>query len=264
MGPADPLPKAAGAPKKAAPAVKPLEQRKKPIRPFQPPPINLQTKPKPSYAKATARSPAKPGPIRPTMVKGKVYVKDPNSGVVYQKDVEFQANTFGDAIPMAQLLSETASKKKKPAKMEWLNSGPTRRQLLLNFEGGATLAPSVMQTLIEFLNQQLPGKGCQLRIDGIRQAYKGYTLSTLVVATNDNIALIRGGIDYYLFSTGATPRKAVSLQLPQSRAFLRLVDVPYWNSVTDVKDVLTKDHLRQYIRHSPVAEDILGALSGEF
>ena len=57
MGPADPLPKAAGAPKKAAPAVKPLEQRKKPIRPFQPPPINLQTKPKLSYAKATARSP---------------------------------------------------------------------------------------------------------------------------------------------------------------------------------------------------------------
>ena len=81
MGPADPLPKAAGAPKKAAPAVKPLEQRKKPIWPFQPPPINLQTKPKPSYAKATARSPAKPGPIRPAMVKGKVYVKDPNSGV---------------------------------------------------------------------------------------------------------------------------------------------------------------------------------------
>ena len=96
--------------------------------------------------------------------------KDPNSGVVYQKDIEFQANTFGDVIPMASLLSESAlKKKKKPAKMEWLDSGPTCRQLLLNFEGGATLAPLVMQTLIEFLNQQLPAKGCQITS---RSAYR--------------------------------------------------------------------------------------------
>ncbi len=138
-----------------------------------------------------------------------------------------------------------------------------RRQLLLNFEGGATLISEVVQGLTKFLNRELPRKGVKVRIDGIRQAYKGYTLATLGVATEADTELIRGGIDHYLFLSGTLPRKAFTLQLPQSRAFLRLVDVPYWNSVTNVGDVMSADHLKRYIRDSPVADDLLGALASE-
>ncbi len=65
MPPADSLPNPVPERADKAPRIQPLAQRKKPIRPFQPPPINMQTKPKASYAKATARSPVKKGPVRP-------------------------------------------------------------------------------------------------------------------------------------------------------------------------------------------------------
>ena len=256
MQPAEPLPNAPRPTKARAP---PRPQPKKPIRPFQPPPINMQTKPKRSYAQAAAKSPAKAGPIKPPGPPGWEWFDGHRNGARVQEWIP--QTTFNYTVPG----SAADKKKKAEKKMDWLSAGPTRRQLLLEFRGGATIDAPTAVRLMAYINQELGFKGFMLRVESMREAYKGHSLAMSDVATDAHIAAIRGCIEVHLFTgAGCLPKTEFSLTLPRSKAFMRITDVPFWNSTTDASHKMSAEHVKQYVRASPLSADILGAMAGEF
>ena len=116
-----------------------------------------------------------------------------------------------------------------------------------------------------YINQELGFKGFMLRVESMREAYKGHSLAMSDVATDAHIAAIRGCIEVHLFTgAGCLPKTEFSLTLPRSKAFMRITDVPFWNSTTDASHKMSAEHVKQYVRASPLSADILGAMAGEF
>jgi len=208
------------APIRTAPRPQPI----KPVVAFQrpPPPINLATHPRKSFA-ATVRN-----------TKGPVKTAAPT------------------IQPAAAQSAAGPSRPETPRKRKSVPSftapGPTRRQVLVSF--GKGLAPNLdVARLHTAVNQALSAAHAKVAVLSSGPAYDGYSLTTSQVANNKDLELIRGVV---------APLLPTGLQywvgLPTSTSFVKIVDVPYYsNLVNKVKTTVTE--VKAAIAASPLAEN---------
>ncbi len=123
-----------------------------------------------------------------------------------------------------------------------------------------------MSTMLSRINADLGARGLKLRVESAREAYKGHSLAMSDVANDTHISFIRGVINAYCSQARMRSPEChlPHSHSPRSKAFMRITDVPYWNSTTDASHKMSADHVRAYVRASPLNADILGALAGEF
>ncbi|KJA12979.1 hypothetical protein HYPSUDRAFT_209935 [Hypholoma sublateritium FD-334 SS-4] len=219
----------------------PRPQPRKPVIPHQPPPLNLATKPRKSYAKAVAKAVVTPGRVR---------------------QPQTQANRQQAAAAPAPTPSP---RKKKTATPDHVAPGPTRTQVLLEFTDGLMLSSvgGGLLGIYEYLNKQLGIEKFTTRLLSAGVAYKGYSFATSDVASDHCIDVMRGAIDMYMrtflkWLPGDT-RFNYYLGLPQSTAYLKIVDVPIYKSPLGGAFMTPEDYFQECSK-SPLAPDITGAL----
>jgi len=208
------------APVRTAPRPQPI----KPVVAFQrpPPPINLASHPRKSFAAA----------VRNT--KGPVKAAAP----VIQPAVAQSA--AGPSRP------ETPRKRRHVP--SFTAPGPTRHQVLVSF--GKGLAPNLdVARLHNAVNQALTTARAKVAVLSSGPAYDGYSLTTSQVANVKDLEIIRGAV---------APLLPTGLQywvgLPTSTSFVKIVDVPYYSNLVN-KVKTTVEEVKAAIAASPLAEN---------
>jgi len=203
----------------------PRPQLIKPVVAFQrpPPPINLASHPRKSFAAA----------VRNT--KGPVKVAAP----VIQ--------------PAAAQSAAGPSRPETPRKRRHVPSftapGPTRRQVLVSF--GKGLAPNLnIARLHNTVNQALTTVHAKVAVlFSSGPAYDGYSLTTSQVANVKDLEIIRGAV---------APLLPTGLQywvgFPTSTSFVKIIDVPYYSNLVN-KVKTTVAGVKAAITASPLAKN---------
>jgi hypothetical protein len=121
-------------------------------------------------------------------------------------------------------------------------TGPSRRQALLTFTPdtgvGASLRPDECTCLV---NWHLAEAKVALHVESTFVAYGGWSLATTSVPTDNKLVLLAQAV-----GTRVMPQftRKVNVVCPQSRSYLRILDIPHWyttgveTTVTQVKAVL--------------------------
>ncbi|KAH6874121.1 hypothetical protein BKA70DRAFT_1449717 [Coprinopsis sp. MPI-PUGE-AT-0042] len=126
---------------------------------------------------------------------------------------------------------QTRPKKAKSAPI-YTSSGPTCKQVLVN--------------------NALRGGRSMLAVLVTAPAYGGWSMSTNKVASENDLAIIRGCV---LNMLSAEARESCFVGLPASKSFLHIIDVPWFSDVT--KNILTtREHVEAVFKRSTLGCDI--------
>ncbi|KDR74170.1 hypothetical protein GALMADRAFT_141884 [Galerina marginata CBS 339.88] len=184
------------------PLPQPRPAKVKEVVPFQrpPPPIPLHTKPgrsqKPvrtGYAAAAAK-PAAPaaGPSKRPLT------------------------------PSAPQANPAAAKKQKRETPLFTSSGPSRKQVLIDF---ALPQPPQAdgKALLDLVVSSLTSHGASVKAESVSRAYRGYSIATSNVPRERDLDIIRGCVhDFFPDDLG----DKIWVGLPASKSYLRVLDVP--------------------------------------
>jgi len=216
---------------------------KKPILPYQRPApvINLATKPKKSYASA-AKAPPAASKARGTEALVSLAKALPN--LPARQIIEIQKRTTG------------ARDKRKRDTPSFTASGPTRKQLLLQFDVEDTPAPELnLDKLVKAAEFFIIAERMSIRVLSAAKAYGGYALATSTVPSRDEITLLSEGIRMkYFVETPALRERKFVLDLPQSWSYLKLIDVPYFQTpLCNIR--METDEIEEAMKASALAND---------
>ncbi|KAJ3561033.1 hypothetical protein NP233_g10445 [Leucocoprinus birnbaumii] len=104
--------------------------------------------------------------------------------------------------------------------------GPTRRQVLIPFDSEFVKSKiDNFGSAVEVCNRGLVDSKSNLRVDSIREAYNGISLSTNGVASLTDLSTIKIWLTKAWSLKDSNPAEP---RLPQSKSFLKIVGVPYW------------------------------------
>ncbi|TFK16610.1 hypothetical protein FA15DRAFT_662027 [Coprinopsis marcescibilis] len=187
-------------------------QPKKPVVPFQcptpgpPPPVNRATRPLPQsslYASAARKAPA--GPSLANLAKA-------------------APNLTTKRLLKVQREAEGPSKKKKKttSTLSFTSRGPSRKQVLVMFEGKAVPTGFPVNILMAGCNTALIRANGTTHVLASQLAYDGLSLSTTSVANVKDIDIIHAKV---LEVCPASHKDKTWVGLPTSTSYLKVVDV---------------------------------------
>jgi len=218
--PARPVDRKGKAPIRTAPRPQPIRL----VVAFQrpPPPINLASQPRKSFAVAVRNT---KGPVKAAAPVIQPAAAQPAAGPSRPETLQKWRHVPSFTAP-----------------------GPTRRQVLVSF--GKGLAPNLdIARLHNAVNQALTTAHAKVAVLSLGPAYDGYSLTTSQVANVKDLEIIHGAV---------APLLPTGLQywvgLPTSMSFIKIVDVPYYsNLVNKVKTTVAE--VKAAIAASPLAEN---------
>jgi len=103
--------------------------------------------------------------------------------------------------------------------------GPTRRQVLIPLDTPTTeVVVANAATAVESYNRGLVEAHSKLRVESVRKAWDGISMSTNFVASAAELEVIKQWLKKV---AGLAASTVVEPCLPQSKSFLKILDVPY-------------------------------------
>ncbi|TFK16350.1 hypothetical protein FA15DRAFT_662232, partial [Coprinopsis marcescibilis] len=217
-------------------------QPKKPVVPFQrptpgpPPPVNRATRPLPqssSYASAAKKAPA--GPSLVNLARAA-----PNLSAKRLLEVQREAE------------GSSKKKKKTTSTPSFTSRGPSRKQVLVMFEGKAVPTGFPVNILMAGCNAALTRANGTTRVLAAQLAYDGLSLSTTSVANPKDIDIICAKV---LEVCPASHKDKTWVGLPTSTSYLKVLDVPFFRNIAD-GTLATADDVANALKGSPLAQNI--------
>jgi len=105
---------------------------------------------------------------------------------------------------------------------------PTRRQVLIPLDTPiAEVVVANTATAVESYNRGLVEAHSKLRVESVRKAWDGISMSTNFVASVTELEVIKQWLKKV---AGLAASTVVEPCLPQSKSFLKILDVPYWGN----------------------------------
>ncbi|KAF5347025.1 hypothetical protein D9756_011012 [Leucocoprinus leucothites] len=131
--------------------------------------------------------------------------------------------------------------------------GPTRRQVLIPFEGNI-IADRIkdFNKASEFCNRGLIAAQSKLRVESVRESYNGISIATSSVASSSDLDTIKSWLKKAWQLGDAIP---IEPRLPQSKSFLKIVGVPYW--VSNSSNPLSPAFVEQALGQSSLFENVI-------
>jgi hypothetical protein len=142
------------------------------------------------------------------------------------------ARAFPDLPPdrIAQIHRlATAPDARAPRKARTTTNGPNRRQILIPCEG---VDINSIPAIVSECNRALSTARSTLRVESANFAYKGLSLVTTFVARASDLAIVRQSV------SATTGLDSLDAALPQSRSFLKILDVPFPVDTADVTNAM--------------------------
>ena len=109
---------------------------------------------------------------------------------------------------------------------------PTRHQILIPLApAAAEVVVANVASAVEFCNKGLVSAHSKLRVESVRKAWDGMSMSTNSVASAAELEVIK---QWLKKTAGLGEVTEVEPHLPQSKSFLKVLDVSYWDSKTSL------------------------------
>ena len=129
---------------------------------------------------------------------------------------------------------------------------PTRHQVLipLALAAAETVVANAVST-VESYNKGLVSAHSKLRVESVHKAWDGVSISTNSVASAAELEVIR---QWLKKTAGLGEVAEIEPRLPQSKSFLKVLCVPYWDSKTSFP--ITPIQVAEVLSSSPLFEGI--------
>ena len=110
--------------------------------------------------------------------------------------------------------------------------GPTRHQILIPLApAAAEVVVANAASAVESCNKSLVSAHSKLRVESVRKTWDGVSMSTNSIASVAELEVIK---QWLKKTTGLGEITEVELRLPQSKSFLKVLGVLYWDSKTSL------------------------------
>ena len=130
--------------------------------------------------------------------------------------------------------------------------GPTRCQvLILLAPAAAEMVVANTALAVESCNKGLVSACSKLRVESVRKTWDGVSMSTNSVASVAELEVIK---QWLKKTAGLGEITEVEPRLPQSKSFLKVLGVPYWDSKTSLP--ITPAQVAEALSSSPLFEGV--------
>jgi len=138
--------------------------------------------------------------------------------------------------------------------LKMTTQGPTRRQVLIPLTSAAAeivVANAASASAVESCNKGLVSAHSKLRVESVHKAWDGVSMSTNSVASVAKLEVIK---QWLKKTAGLGEVTEVEPRLPQSKSFLKVLGVLYWDSKTSLP--VTPAQVAEALSSSPLFESI--------
>ena len=130
--------------------------------------------------------------------------------------------------------------------------GPTRRQVLVPLDSAAAeLIVANAASAVQSCNKGLVEAHSKLRVESVRKAWDGVSMSTNSVASAAELEVIK---QWLKKTAGLGESIEVEPCLPQSKLFLKILGMPYWDSKSSL--AITPAQVETALSNSPLFESV--------
>jgi len=137
--------------------------------------------------------------------------------------------------------------------LKMMTQGPTRHQVLIPLTpAAAKIVVANVVSAVEFCNKGLVSACSKLRVESVHKAWDGMSMSTNSVTSVAELEVIK---QWLKKTAGFDEVTEVEPCLPQSKSFLKVLGVPYWNSKTSLP--ITPVQVAEALSSSPLFEGII-------
>jgi len=131
--------------------------------------------------------------------------------------------------------------------------GPTRHQVLIPLDTPtAEVVVANATTAVESCNRDLVEAHSKLRVESVYKAWDGISMSTNFVASTAELEVIKQWLKKVADLAAST---VVKPRLPQSKSFLKILDVPYWGNNSSLP--ITQAQVESVIANTPIFEGVV-------
>ena len=109
-----------------------------------------------------------------------------------------------------------------------------------------------MDMAVESCNRGLVEARSKLRVESVRKAWNGVSMSTNFVASAAELEVIKQWLKKV---TGLNSTVVVKPRLPQSKSFLKILGIPYWGNNSSLP--ITQAQVEAVIASTPVFEEVV-------
>jgi len=132
------------------------------------------------------------------------------------------------SLDSANASQESSSRPDVSRTLKMMTQGPTRHQVLVPLNSAATkLIVTNAASAVQSCNKGLVEAHSKLRVESVHKAWDGVSMSTNSVASAAELEVIK---QWLKKTAGLGESTEVEPCLPQSKSFLKILDVPYYDS----------------------------------
>ena len=136
--------------------------------------------------------------------------------------------------------------------LKMTTQGPTRRQVLVPLDSAAAeLIVANAASAVQSCNKGLVEACSKLRVESVCKAWDGVSISTNSVASAAELEVIK---QWLKKTAGLGESTEVEPCLPQSKLFLKILGVPYWDSKSSLP--ITPAQVEAALSNSPLFESV--------
>ena len=133
-----------------------------------------------------------------------------------------------------------------------MTQGPTRCQVLIPLDStAAELIVTNATSAVQSCNKGLVEARSKLRVESVHKAWDGVSMSTNSVASAAELEMIK---QWLKKTAGLGESTEVEPCLPQSKSFLKILDIPYWDSKSSLP--ITPAQVEAALSNSPLFEGV--------
>ena len=136
--------------------------------------------------------------------------------------------------------------------LKMTTQGPTRHQVLVPLDSAAAeLIVANTASAVQSCNKGLVEARSKLRVESVRKAWDEVSMSTNSVASAAELEVIK---QWLKKTAGLGESTEVEPRLPQSKSFLKILGVPYWDSKSSLP--ITLAQVEAALSNSPLFEGV--------
>jgi len=128
---------------------------------------------------------------------------------------------------------------------------PTRCQVVPLDSAAAELIVANAASAVQSCNKGLVSARSKLRVESVHKAWDGVSMSTNSIASAAELEVIK---QWLKKTAGLGESTEVEPRLPQSKSFLRVLGVPYWDSKTSLP--VTSAQVAEALSSSPLFKGV--------
>jgi len=130
---------------------------------------------------------------------------------------------------------------------------PTRRQVLIPLDTPTVeVVVANTATAVESCNRGFVEAHSKLRVESVRKAWDGISMSTNFVASAVELEVIKQWLKKV---AGLAASTVVEPRLPQSKSFLKILGIPYWGNNSSLPT--TQAQVESVIANTPIFEGVV-------